>query len=255
MNSKHIVDLSHPIIPGKTSRKFVLERVGAETVAPVQRPGDQWYIMHNIQMVNHIGTHVEMPYHLKPDGADLMQFPLERTLGPARLLDIGRPPPGTAVRLEDIKQAARRAGGVKRGEIVFVRTGWGDRFDTPEYLKSPWFRPEALTWLVDEGMVMLGVESAGVEELSSTTHESHLALLDRGVPLIENLTNMQALGDRKTVISVCTPLAVSGLDSFPVRVLAILDPWTLGAPSWYRSGLTKVPKPDYQRRTSTRGGP
>lgn len=234
MNRKQIVDLSHPIVPGKAGRKFSVERVGAETVAPVQRPGDQWYIMHNIEMVNHIGTHVEMPYHLRPDGADLVQFSVERTLGAARILDIGRPAPGTAVGLEAIKQAARRAGGVQRGEIVFIRTGWSDQYGTPEYLKSPWFRPEALTWLVDQGMIMLGVESAGVEELTSTTHESHLALFDRDVPLIENLTNMAALGDRKTVISVCTPLAIGGVEAFPVRVLAILDVWTLGSPGWYR---------------------
>ncbi|MBI4582090.1 MAG: cyclase family protein [Planctomycetes bacterium] len=245
MNTKQIVDLSHPLIPGKTSRKFNIQQVGAETVAPVQRLADQWYIMHNIEMVNHIGTHVEMPYHLRRDGADLLEFPVERTLGPARVLDIGSPPPGTAVGLDDLKQAARRAGGVQPGEVVLVRTGWSDRFDTPEYLKSPWFRAEGLSWLVDQGMVMLGVESGGVEELSSTTHESHYALFDRGVPLIENLANMQALGDRKQVICVCTPLAIGGLEAFPIRVLAILDPWTLGSPSWFRTRLVKRPVPPH----------
>jgi arylformamidase len=239
MNSKQIVDLSHPLYPGKGGRNFQIHRVGAETVAPVQRAGDEWYIMHNIEMVNHLGTHVEMPYHLRPTGVDLMEFPVERTLGPARILDIGQSPAGTVVGVDDLKQAARRAGGVQPGEVVFVRTGWSDRFDTPEYLKSPWFRPEGLSWLVDQGMVMFGVESAGVEELSSTTHESHLALFDRGVPLIENLANMQALGDRKTVITVCTPLAIHGLDSFPIRVLAILDPWTFGSPSFFRKPIRK----------------
>jgi arylformamidase len=234
MRHKQIVDLSHPIIPGRTGRKFDLKRVGAETIAPVQRRADEWYIMHEVAMVNHIGTHLEVPYHLRPDGTDLKQFPVEKTVGPTRLLDIGPRPPGTAVGLDDIRQAARRAGGVQAGEIVFIRTGWSDRFDTPEYLKSPWFRPEGLTWLVDQGMVLLGVESAGVEELTSTTHESHLALFDRNVPLIENLTNMAALGDRRTCLSVCTPLAIDGLEAFPVRVLAILDPWTLGPPGALR---------------------
>jgi len=243
MNSKQIVDLSHPLLPGKTGRKLNIQQVGAETVAPVHRAADEWYIMHNVELVNHIGTHVEMPYHLRPGGPDLMEFPVERTLGPARVLDVGRPPPGAAIGIEDLKQAARRAGGIQPGEVVLIRTGWSDRYDTPEYLKSPWFRPDGLTWLVDQGMVMLGVESAGVEELTSTTHESHLALFDRGVPLIENLANMKALGDRKKVITVCTPLAIGGLEAFPIRVLAILDPWTLGSPWWFRTRLVKPPPP------------
>lgn len=241
MSARHIIDLSHPIIPGRTGRKFELRRIGAETVAPVQRREDEWYIMHDIAMVNHLGTHMEVPYHLRPQGADLVEFPAERTIGPTRILDVGRPPPGTALGLDDVRNAARRAGGIQRGEIVFVRTGWSDRYGTDEYLKSPWFRPEALTWLVDQGMVLFGVESAGVEDLASTTHESHLALFDRGVPLIENLTNMQALGDRRTVISIATPLAIGGLEAFPVRVLAILDPWTLGTPGWFRSRLPGPP--------------
>jgi arylformamidase len=240
---KQIIDLSHPIVPGKTGRKFGLTRVGAETVAPVQRKADEWYIMHNVEMVNHLGTHMEVPYHLRPDGVDLARFPVDRTLGPARILDVGRPPPGVSIGLEEIKQASRRAGGVQPGEIVFVRTGWSDRFDTPEYLKSPWFRPEALTWLVDQGMVLFGTESAGVEELTSTTHESHLALFDRNVALIENLANMQALVDRTRAIAVCTPLAISGLEAWPVRVLAVLDPWTFGSPAWFRTKPSALQTP------------
>src|SRR3990172_7650119 len=126
--------------------------------------------MHEVEMVNHLGTHVEMPYHLIPSGADLVTFPVERTFGPTRILDIGHPPPDHAVSIEEIKTAARAAGGIEAGEIVFVRTGWSDTWGKPEYLKSPWFRVAALEWLVKQGMVLFGVESAGVEELTSTTH-------------------------------------------------------------------------------------
>lgn len=109
---------------------------------------------------------------------------------------------------------------------------WHDRHvklvdGTPEYLQSPWFKADALTWLVRQGTVLFGVDAAGVEELSSTTHESHYALFDHNVALIENLTNLDRLGNRKTFTSVCTPIAVKGLEAFPVRVLGILDHGTL----------------------------
>ncbi len=223
MPFKRIVDLSHPIIPGQAGRKFDIEQVGAETVAPVPRAEGQWYIMHNIVMVNHLGTHMEVPYHLDPKGQDLTEFPVEKTIGPTRILDIGHPPPGHAVTLDEIKKATFIAGGLEHGELVFVRTGWSRMWATDEYLKSPWFRTEALEWLVRQGMVLFGVDSAGVEELTSTTHESHHVLFDNNVALIENLTNLDALGTRKKTFTICTPIAVKGLEAFPVRVLGILN--------------------------------
>ena len=75
-------------------------------------------------------------------------------------------------------------------------------------------RREALTEMADR---------LGVEELTSTTHESHHMLFDNGVGLIENLTNLDTLGKRKTFFSVCTPIAVKGLEAFPVRVLGVLN--------------------------------
>ncbi len=223
MPFKRVVDLSHPIVPGQAGRRFDIEQVGAETIAPVERLEGQWYIMHNVVMVNHLGTHLEVPYHLNPKGADLTEFPIENTLGQTRLLDIGHPPPGHSVTKDEIKKAAMLAGGVEPGELVFVRTGWSRAWGTENYLKSPWFRADALEWLVSQGMVLFGVDAAGVEELTSTTHESHYALFDNNVALIENLTNLAALGNRRTFTSVCTPIAVKGLEAFPVRVLGILN--------------------------------
>ena len=66
------IDLTHTINPGKVQRKFSIERIGAETVNPnVVRQSGQWYIMTNINMVSHIGTHIEVPFHLFQDGKDL----------------------------------------------------------------------------------------------------------------------------------------------------------------------------------------
>jgi arylformamidase len=210
-------------VPGEAGRKFEIEPVGAETIAPVARLPDQWYIMHDVKMVNHLGTHIEVPYHLDPKGKDLVEYPVENTVGTVRLLDIGRPPPGHSVTLDEIKKAAILAGGVEPGEMVFVRTGWSRAWGTQEYLKSPWFRVEALEWLVKQGMALFGVDAAGVEELTSTTHESHHALFDHGVALIENLTNLEALGTRRTFMGICAPIAVKGLEAFPVRVLGLLN--------------------------------
>lgn len=223
MAFKRIVDLSHPIVPGEAGRKFDIEKVDADKVAPVKLLPGQWYIMHNVLMINHLGTHIEVPYHLHPQGDDLTQFPIEKTIGPTRLLDVGPQPPGTGLTRDQIKQATFKAGGVEEGELVFVRTGWSKQWGTEDYLKSPWVRPDALEWLVLQGITVFGIDSAGVEELTNEHHESHYALFDHDVALIENLNNLEALGNRRTFMSVCTPIAVKGLEAFPVRVLGILN--------------------------------
>ena len=119
MAFKRIVDLSHKIIPGDAGRRFNIEQVDADTVAPVKLLPGQWYIMHNVVMVNHLGTHMEVPYHLRPEGQDLTEFPIENTLGPTRILDIGHPPADHSVTLEEIKKATFVAGGVEPGAITF----------------------------------------------------------------------------------------------------------------------------------------
>ena len=72
-------------------------------------------------------------------------------------------------------------------------------------------------------MSLVGIDTAGVESPSSTEHECHLALFTRGIPLIENLTRLDLVGDRTRVVAVVAPIAVQGIESIPVRVLALMD--------------------------------
>ena len=75
-----MIDLTHVIDPEKVERKFSIETIGAETVnRNVVRLEKQWYIMTNIAMVSHIGTHIEVPYHILPDGHDLASMPVDDT--------------------------------------------------------------------------------------------------------------------------------------------------------------------------------
>ena len=111
-----IVDLSHVITPGKAGRKFALEMVGAETVNPnVVRLEGQWYIMHNISIVSHIGTHIEAPYHLFKSKADLAGLPLEQLMGEAVLLNLRHCPRKSAVTFDRAMQMAlAKYGGMPR---------------------------------------------------------------------------------------------------------------------------------------------
>ena len=216
-----IVDLSHVITPGKAGRKFALEMVGAETVNPnVVRLEGQWYIMHNISMVSHIGTHIEAPYHLFKSKADLAGLPLEQLMGEAVLLDLRHCPRKSAVTQQHVQEASAKVGGIRPGDIVFCNLGSAKFYGTEECGMSPYFSPEAIQWLVDRGMKLMGVDATGVEVPGNEDHVNHSALFTKDIPLIENLANLDQLSRTRFQV-YAFPIAVSGLEAFPLRVIAV----------------------------------
>jgi arylformamidase len=216
-----IVDLTHVIEPGKAGRKFSLEMVGAETVNPnVVRLENQWYIMHNISMVSHIGTHIEAPYHILKDKEDLAALPLEKLMGPAVILDLRDCPRKSAVGIDRVQAAANRAGGIRPGDIVFCNLGCGPFYGTEQYRLNPYFPPETIGWLAEAGMKLMGVDATGVEVPGSEEHVSHHALFERGIPLIENLANLDGVSKPRVWV-YAVPIAVRGLEAFPLRVVAV----------------------------------
>jgi len=215
-----IIDMSHTLVPGKTGRKLNLEMIGADEVNPnVVRLENQWYIMHNINIVSHIGTHIEAPYHILKDAADLATLPLEICCGDAVILDLRDLPPKSAITVEHVQTAAEKAGGIRKGDIVLCYLGYAQLYGTPEYSQSPYFSTAAIEWLAASGMKLMGVDAGGVEIPASETHVNHHALFEKGIPLIENVAGFDKL-TRNRVQLYAFPIAVETLESFPVRVVA-----------------------------------
>lgn len=219
----NVVDLTHIIDPKKVQRKFSVETIGAETINKnVVRRQDQWYIMSNISMVSHIGTHIEVPYHILPDGYDLAGMPLDAYYGDAVLLDFSDIQERVEISLERVKKEADKIGGIPKGAIVFCNLGFADRYGQDEYSMSPYFSNEAIEWLSQSGMKMMGVDAGGVELPASEEHVNHTALFINNIPLIENVANLNKLG-RSHFKVTAFPYPIAGVEAFPLRVVAFLD--------------------------------
>ena len=221
MDYRRIVDLTLPLTPGEGDRPLTIERGRTEEITvhePVDHP---WYIMHRVQTISHIGTHIEAPYHCVEDGRDLGSIPLEQLVGEAVLLDLSALPPDSLVSADEIASVAERSGGVRPGDIAFLRTGYAGRRGTPEYDRRPSLTAGAMDWLVARGVKLVGTDLPGLEGPQTPGHlECHLALLECDIPFIENLANLDALS-RPRVFVCALPIPVRGLDAFPLRVIAL----------------------------------
>jgi arylformamidase len=212
--SQRIVDLTHTIEPTSpdAERKFVIHKHDALLETPdTVRPEGEWYIMSDVELMDHVGTHIEVPFHCLKTGADLSQVPVEQLIGDAVILDLTDAEAEGGVTLEQVQAAATAAGGINKNDIVFCQMG-----------KTEYFSTAALQWIVDQGIKLMGVDSGGVELMHDTTHANvnHLLLFRAGIPLIENLAHLSKLTQSRVQI-FALPAPIKGLDAFPLRVIAI----------------------------------
>ena len=212
--AERIVDLTHVIEPTgpDAQRKFVVHIHDAlEEIPGKIHPEGEWYVMSDVELMDHVGTHIEAPFHFLKAGMDLSQIPLSQLMGEAVVLDLRESEAEGGVTLAQVQAATEKAGGIREGDIVFGQMG-----------RVGYFATDALEWLVAQGMKLMGVDSGGVELAHDKTHANvnHLVLFRAGVPLIENLAHLDQLTQSRVMV-YALPVPVKGLDAFPLRVIAI----------------------------------
>jgi len=231
MKFNRVIDLSYDLKPDNETRILSVKEILPEEydeifpnyISPKTTPD---YPMMMIQMVSHIGTHIETPYHYKFQGNDLSEIPLEQLVGEAIILDLTDTQPKEEISLEKVKKAAKD---MEKGDIVFAKTGYGrgdeireeekEAFNKERLHQAPYFSLASIQWLIDQGMKVFGVETE-MEDLLSHTNVNHQALLTNGIPLIENLTNLDKLEKDRVTVFILPP-KIKGLEGFPVRVIAV----------------------------------
>jgi kynurenine formamidase len=212
-----LVDLSHtvshglvtypglpaPVVSDHLTREASRERYAAGTE----------FRMRRIEMLGNTGTYLDAPSHRFANGADLAGLPLES------LADL----PGALIA---VPSGARRIGPAAlppkslRGSAVLFRTGWSRHFGTPRYGEGhPFVSAELARELVRREVALVGIDSLNIDDTEDGARPAHTALLAAQIPIVEHLTNLEALpptGFRFFAV----PVKIAGLDSFPVRAFA-----------------------------------
>jgi kynurenine formamidase len=233
-----LVDLSYALnertIFWPTAKPFELEEV-AEGITE----GGYYYSAYNYSGAEHGGTHLDAPVHFSQGGDSADEISLRRLVGRAVTVDVSRAALADAdylVTRADLAAHERRFGRIARGSIVLLRTGygrfWPDREDymgTAEVgeqavpkLHFPGLHPRAARWLVRRrGVGAVGIDTASIDRGQSKRFESHQVLGAAGVPVFENVANMQKL-PRRNFLVVALPMKIDGGSGGPLRAIAIV---------------------------------
>jgi arylformamidase len=174
-------------------------------------------------------THMDSPRHFFAEGRTTSDVPLEATVGEAAVIDLTTLAANEAI---TAGRLAERAGHVRPGDIVVLRSSWEQQRSpsTPEFwTEAPYMSREAAQWLLERApravafdfpqdytiRLLLQGEIRPLEE-----HVTHDVLLRNGVILIEYLSNTAALTAPRTFLC-CLPLKVPDADGAPARVIAL----------------------------------
>ncbi len=207
MNFGRIVDLSQPVdaatpvFPG--DGPVCIEILDQATMN-----------LSRIALSLHTGTHIDAPFHFRPDGATIDRVPLQRCIAMARLIDLRALPPHEELRREHLAPFSESMA----GHAVVLHTGWSEHWRNPDYFSAhPCLSAGAAECLVDCGVQLVAVDMPSVDR---APYPAHQILLGAGVPIVENLTNLDAIGADWFQLIVL-PLKLTGRDASPVRAVAL----------------------------------
>lgn len=217
MSARRLIDLSHPItaempvFPGDRPVEIVVSDATTSPPASDRRHMNGSRLHTSV----HTGTHMDAPFHFVHEGDRIDQVDLDRCVGPALRINL----PAT-VREIEVKHLAEWDNKLRVAHRVVFNTGWHHRWGQPNYFtEHPVITGAAAKYLVDHGVVLVGVDTPSVDR---PPYDAHLTLLGAGLLIVENLTNLDAIpGDVFELVA--TPLRITGRDGSPVRAVAIID--------------------------------
>jgi arylformamidase len=164
-----------------------------------------------ISMGSHSGTHMDAPLHFVRDGEGLDEMPLIATMGRARVIEIQDS--------ESVKPRDLDPHEIRRGERILFKTqnsarGWPSAAFIEDFV---YVSQEAARYLADRKIQTLGIDYLSVGGFYKDGVETHQALLEAGIWIIEGLDLSQVEpGDYELI---CLPIKVEGSDGAPARAI------------------------------------
>ncbi|TAK09414.1 cyclase family protein [bacterium] len=236
VDGKKLIDMTYPFaeetLHWPTAKPFQLEKVNEGMT-----PQGYWYSSYNYSASEHVGTHLDAPFHFAQGKWTTDQIPLERTIGPGVVIDVRRKAEANRdyqLQVVDIRTWERRYSKIPRGAIVLMYSGWGkfwgDRkryFGTDQEgdvtnLRFPGFSKDAVEFLLKERKInAVGTDTPSIDYGPSRDFIVHQILGGTNTPIFENVANLDRLPPKGATI-FAIPMKIKGGSGAPLRIFALL---------------------------------
>jgi kynurenine formamidase len=236
IDEKKLVDMTYEFarqtLHWPTAKPFQLDKV-----AEGRTPQGFWYSSYNYSGSEHVGTHLDAPFHFAEGRWTTDQIPLGKTIGPAVRIDVRSKADidrDYLLTVDDIRSWEKRNGRLPKDVIVLMYSGWGRYWgDRKRYLGTdepgnvsdlhfPGFSKEAAEFLVKERSVKaVGIDTPSIDHGPSRDFLAHQFFGAANVPIFENVASLDKLPAKgATVFAI--PMKIKGGSGAPLRIFALL---------------------------------
>jgi kynurenine formamidase len=236
LDEKKLIDMTYPFaadtLHWPTAKPFHLEKVHEGRTAQ-----GFWYSSYNYGGSEHVGTHLDAPFHFAEGKWTTERIPLARTIGPAIVIDARRQAGADRdyrLSAADIRRWEKRYGRVPTRSIVLMHSGWGKYWgDRKRYfggaeagdasnLHFPGFGKDAAEYLVKQRRVKaVGIDTPSIDHGPSQDFIVHQVFGAANVPIFENVAALDRLPAKgATVFAI--PMKIKGGSGAPLRIFAVL---------------------------------
>ena len=230
--STEVIDLGHalnsknPYWPGPGYEPFKFE-----FFATIEK---DHVLSGRMALAEHTGTHLDAPNHFVAGQASVDKIPLKQLFGPGVVLDVRQQVMGNPdyqLTTDDIANFERTHGRIPDNAVVFMYTGWDERWadyekyknaDAKKVLHFPGFSTDATHLLVDQRNIAgLGIDTLSVDYGMSTDFMVHHISHGKGKFHLENVANLGAIPATGAFVIVA-PMKIENGTGGPARIFALV---------------------------------
>ena len=163
----------------------------------------------------HSATHVDAPAHFIEGAAKVESMPLDALIGEAEVIEV----PPEVIAIDEQFVAAHCVAGTERVLFKTRNSAFWSESEPQFHTDFTYLDLNAATRLVQQGARLIGIDYLSIEKFGQANHEVHLALLSKGVIILEGLNLSDVPAGKYELI--CLPLRLrSNLgDGGPARAV------------------------------------
>ena len=162
-----------------------------------------------LEIHTHISTHIDAPSHMIEEGKTLSDFPINKFVGDAIVIDV-----------RGQKNIEPNLSDVKKGDIVFFLTSHSDKAYESDYFKNnPVIAEKTAQKLIEKRISIIGLDSFTPD---NEPYNVHKIFLKNDVLIVENLIDLNKLSVKRFQCFIM-PMKITNADGAPCRVIGLLQ--------------------------------